>query len=89
MEHHLGVFAPLQALIRKIVIQEGTCGNFQPKTCYPTRFPPWADKPPEGQHSKKYLSSRREPVEWLTLCPISQKSIGFWKVSIITGKPKV
>jgi hypothetical protein len=28
----------LRELIKKIVIQQGTCGNFQPKTNYPTRF---------------------------------------------------
>jgi hypothetical protein len=38
MEHQLCAIAPLRELIRQYVIQEGTCGNFQPTTYYPTRF---------------------------------------------------
>lgn len=45
--------------IRKIVIQEGTCGNFQPKTCYPTKFPPLADSLLKDNGSHKKISYQK------------------------------
>jgi hypothetical protein len=55
MEHQPGIFAPLREFIRKIVIQQGTCGYFQPKTYYPTRFPLSAGRLPERQKTLAYL----------------------------------